>query len=98
MPPSHTVHLRLNSGALLDSHSPPLSFVNTMIVLLDSFSLSTARRMSPTPRPMPSTIATYSARVLVDVSLGETSLALSGATEGCPGTWYGQWGALYATS
>ena len=27
MPPSNTVHLRPNNGALLDSHSPPLSFV-----------------------------------------------------------------------
>ena len=33
MPPSHTVNLRLKSGALLASHSPPLSLVKITMVL-----------------------------------------------------------------
>ena len=70
MPPSHTVHLRPNNGALLESHSPPLSFVKITMVLLAMPSRSSVRRICPTPRSIRSTMATYSARVLVTESFG----------------------------
>ena len=58
MPPSHTVHLRLKSGPLFDSHSPPLSFVKMTMVLLarpsrSSVAQDLARRRGPPARPSP---------------------------------------------
>src|SRR6266853_719498 len=58
MPPSQSVDLRWNRGALCDSNSPPLSLVKTTNVLRASCRRSSSVRISPTPVSARSTIAT----------------------------------------
>src|SRR5439155_25996559 len=57
MPPSHTVHFRLNRGLLLDTHSPPLSLVKITMVLFVRPSRSRVRRIWLTPWSTDSTMA-----------------------------------------
>ena len=57
IPPSQTVCLRWNSGALRDSHSPPLSLVKMTIVLSVRPRRATLSRIRPTPLSTASSMA-----------------------------------------
>ena len=96
MPPSQSVSLRWKSGALRDSHSPPLSLVKiTSVLRVRDPRFSSVARISPTPL-----IGALEHRDVVLPRVrsarpsAEGTAPLSAAVDGWSGTWNGQCAAL----